>query len=126
MKNKYYYQGVLVRTSDHEYTHAVISTNGEFTKGKLVGCRTSEQAARQIISSEISGYMNSIRNCEEAIKALKAGKTGYWAKEGRRSYPYRFLASDTIEKYERALERTQRGMEYIETYWKVVELTKGE
>ena len=122
--NKYYYQGILVRTSEHNYTHAVINTDGDFVKGKLISCSGSELNARKVIQRAISEKESNIRFSKDAIKALRAGKSGFMAKYGNRSYPYRFDPNDTIESHTQWMESYQRSIDYIQKYWKVVELEK--
>jgi hypothetical protein len=120
---KFYYNDVLVRTSqNHIYTHAVIISGGEFSKKKLIGCRASEETARQIISSQISRYNADIRNYEKAIKALQAGKKYYEGKDGNMTYLHKFRSTDTVEHYTNLIEDTKTTIASVQKYWKVVEL----
>lgn len=116
---KFYYNGKLIRTSkNHEYTHAVI----DITDNGCVGCRVGEDKAEAIIRTEISQTERSIANCQTAIKALEAGKTGYYHKDGRRSLFYRFGSHNTVEKYKKSIESLQGYIDKIKATWKVVEL----
>ena len=103
---KFYYNGVLIRTSKtHNYTHAVIGQKLDDGKYALYGCRTSEEAAQSIITTEINRYKVSIENCKNAIKALNAGKSGYDDKFRGRHYYIKFGKGDTVESYEGYIER---------------------
>lgn len=116
---KFYYNGHLIRTSkNHIYTHAVI----DITDCGCVGCRTGEDKAEAIIRTEISVTERSIANCEAAIKALENGKSGYYAKDGRRTYFCKFTPSNTVEKYNRSIERLKGHIDRINKTWRVVEL----
>lgn len=126
MKNKYYYQGVLVRTSDREYTHAVISTKKPFSKAMLMSCHSSAELAEKMIRAAISEQESNIRFSQACIKCLESGKTWFMWKSGGRSYPHRMSSDDSIEKCKKWIASYQARIEYIETYWKAVELTKGE
>lgn len=122
---KFYYNGKLVRTSKaHVYTHAVIDQ----ASGSLKGCRSNKDAALSIISSQISRYETDIKNCEIAIKALKAGKSYYVVKERGRSYPIRFkdIEDPTVDGYTKWIELDKKRIEYIRENWKVVELEARE
>lgn len=116
---KFYYNGQLVRTSkNHEYTHAVI----DITDGKCVGCRVGEDKADAIIRSEISASERSIENCKRAIKAMEQGKSGYYVKEGRRTWYCKFTTSNTIERYRESIDYLNSYIDRINSTWKVVEL----
>lgn len=93
---KFYYNGELIRTSkNHEYTHAVIDVRNN----GCYGCRTSAKAAQAIIDTHIRNCDEEINNCMVAVKALKAGKSGYIAQVGRNKYPHIFAKDDTVESY---------------------------
>lgn len=116
---KFYYNGQLIRTSkNHIYTHAII----DITDNGCVGCRADKESAEAFIRSEISTTQRSIQNCENAIKALKNGKDGYFVKEGRRTYYDKFDSRDTVERYENRINWLNGYIEKINTTWKVVEL----
>lgn len=116
---KFYYNGKLIRTSkNHEYTHAVI----DITDSGCVGCRVGADKAEAIIRTEISQAERSIANCKTAIKALEAGKDGYFYKEGRRTWYCKFSSSNTIERYTESIEHLQNYIDRINNTWQVVEL----
>lgn len=116
---KFYYNGNLVRTSkNHIYTHAVVNT----VSGKAIGCRANKENAEAIISSEIAQYERGIKNCESAIKALQSGKSGYYSKDGRRSWFCKFDPDRTVSDYEEWIESRRNRIEEIKATWKVVEL----
>lgn len=116
---KFYYNGQLIRTSkNHIYTHAVIDT----TTGGCKGCRKDKATAEAVISSEVAYYENQIKNYESAIKALKSGKSGYYAKDGRHTYFSRFSANITVEKYTEWINWRRDYINSVKANWKVVEL----
>ncbi len=116
---KFYYNGKLVRTSKtHAYTHAVI----DITTGGCKGCRTSKESAEAVISSEIAQYSKKNDNYKTAIKALENGKSGYYGKDGRRTYYEKFASEDTVEKYNRWIAVNDEYIEEIKANWKVVAL----
>ena len=81
MANKYYYNGKLVRTSDHIYTHAVLNE-----KGEVIACRPSFEKASNVITSEVSKAKKAINENNKGIEARKAGKDGFWTKDGNTKY----------------------------------------
>lgn len=115
---KFYYNGKLVRTSTHNYTHAVINTKN----GNVVGCRTSEDAAQKVISSEISQYRTGIQNTMSLMRALEQGKKSYLVKVGHRSFMERITESHSIQRCQEWIESNEKQIEYIRKNWKVVEL----
>ena len=80
---KYYYNDRLIRTSNHVYTHAVLDENG-----KCVACRNGLEAAISARHAESSFDRSAIKDYEDAIKALKAGRTYYTYKVGRVKYAH--------------------------------------
>ena len=118
---KFYYQDKLIRTSkNHNYTHAVIDTR----TGKCLGCRTSMEACESIITTEINRFLRGIHSNEERIKALEAGKSGYYIKDGKRTYWHKFGSSpyDTIEKSHENIDSYRKMIESIRQNWQIVEL----
>lgn len=116
---KFYYNDKLIRTSkNHIYTHAVINID----TGKCEGCRADKANAEAIISTKIAENEKYIRNEENAIKAMEAGKNGYYIKEGRHSWFCKFNANNSIERYKEAIEWLKQDIEYIKANWQVVEL----
>ena len=116
---KFYYKGKLVRTSKtHVYTHAVINA----TTGNLIGCRSSEDGARSLISSEISAYQRGIENGQSKIKAMEQGKRMYYLKDGRHSCYYPISKDDSVENTMDWIKASERQIEYIKNNWIVVEL----
>lgn len=103
---KYYYNGKLIRTSDHIYTHAVIDTK----TGKAIACRNGLDKAEAAKMDETRLTRNDIRDLNEKIKALKAGRDRYWVKCGRRGMWVRISEKSTIENCEEHIKRCE---EYI-------------
>lgn len=122
MTHKFYYNGKLIRKSEHDYTHAVIADDG-----KLAGCRTSREAAQSIISSEISRARKEIENYEKGIKAMEKGDDGYMVSYGRGyKYYHKFGGEyDTVENYRKSINNFERFIARCNN-WKVVELEKRD
>ena len=119
---KFYYNNQLVRTSkNHEYTHAVIVIDAD---GKIgcIGCRTSLQAAQAVKQGEINACYRGIDNANEAIKALQAGKEGYYYLDGRKKWYAKFDKDRTVDYYKEWIEGNKRHIKKIEDEWQVVEL----
>ena len=118
---KYYYNNQLIRTSkNHKYTHAVIARKED---GSIVciACSSSEDGAIKAKKKEASYYEQRIGNNEAAIAALKAGKSGYYYKDGRKTGYFKFEKDTTIEYYESSLADNQRTLNRING-WEIVEL----
>lgn len=113
---KYFYEGKLVRTSTHVYTHAVLDD-----EGKCVACRNGLEAALKAKEAEKSFFKTIIRDSNEAIKALKAGRKGYFYKMGRSQYFCKFTAENTLERYQTSIANAEAQIARIDTY-QVVEL----
>lgn len=79
MANKYFYNGKLVRTSEHIYTHAVLNE-----KGELVGCRPSYDKAHNIITSKIAEANSFVKEYKSLLKAISEGRKTYEFKVGNR------------------------------------------
>lgn len=117
---KFYYQNKLIRTSkNHNYTHAVIDAQ----TGRCLGCRTTMDACKSIITEKINHCHQGIHNCNEIIKALEAGKSGYYSKDGRRTWWCKFdnpnhytieNAHEWIEDYKNEIDRIQQNLKIVE------------
>lgn len=123
---KFYYNGVLVRTSKgHNYTHAVIGNLKADGKYELWGCRSNREAAQQIIDSRISMIQNNIKNTQKIIEAIQNGESGWteiW--KGRRFF-HKFTADDTVEKYQKYIAIEQERIQQAKSL-RVVELEARE
>lgn len=123
---KFYYNGKLIRTSaNHIYTHAVIKgeKNGKYL---VEGCRSTKEAAEQIITAKISSLNIKIKDCKNAVKALKAGESGYSYTFKNRTYFNKFTPDRTVEYYEERIEMINLNIEEVKNNWKVVELEARE
>lgn len=115
---KFYYKDKLIRTSkSHIYTHAVI----DMTTGGLIGCRSSETTARQVISTEISQWQRGIKNYQSLLKAIEQGKQMFRLTEGRRSW-YEPVGNRTVEHCNKCIKHSEEQIQYIIDNWQVVEL----
>lgn len=116
---KFYYNNKLIRTSkSHNYTHAVINQ----TTGNCLGCRTSYSACESLINSEVNAYYQGIENGHKAIEALEAGKAGYYAKEGRKSWYIKFEEGRTVQFYRELIQGNRKALKNISDNWIIVEL----
>jgi len=118
MKTKFYYNGQLVRTSDHAYTHAVIVIKD----GKVctIGCRTNRKAAEQIISSEIHAYEGNIKWYNAKLNALANGKTSI--RMTYNGHSWMESIKDTPEQIKESIKKAEERIEEIRREWKLVEL----
>lgn len=66
MKNRYYYNGELVRTSTREYTHGLVRWNGYIT------CHSSKEAAQKVADSEISKFNLKADEMPKIVELEKA------------------------------------------------------
>lgn len=117
---KFYYNGNLIRTSkNHHYTHAVINENE-----KALTCSATRQGCEQFIQRYINESLEGIENSKNAIKALNAGKKGYYIKYGRITYWHSFseYGENTVEKCEEWIEHCKNRIEWIKANWKIVEI----
>ena len=108
---KYYYNGKLIRTSNHVYTHAVLTPDG-----KVIGCRNGLANAQRAKDAERGMANNDRRDAEAAIKALRAGRSFYFYHVGRMQYKHTFTAADTVEKYERIIRWAEAVNAEVDTY----------
>ena len=120
---KFYYNDKLVRTSaNHMYTHAVIDVR----TGKVIGCRSSEQTAHSVISSEISGQRGNIKGTQVLMKAIEQKKKMYRCTLGNRSWYEPVTKEDSIEKCLEWIKYHEDRIKYIQENWKVVKLEARE
>lgn len=106
-KVQYYYNGKLIRTSDHTYTHAVIDTK----TGKAVACRNGLDKAESARNAEVSLERGNIKYYEDMIKALKAGRNYFFYKIGRCTEKARIDDGMTIEKAETRIDEINAWIE---------------
>lgn len=118
---KFYYNGQLMRTSkNHEYTHAILNENG-----KCEGCRTSKEACQSYINTEINRCKQEIENDKRCIRALNEGKSGYYYKDGRKTWFSKFEKGNkwhTIEFRQENIEYLLKRIEILENNYKIIEL----
>ena len=100
---KYYYNGELIRTSDHIYTHAVIDTK----TGKAVACRNGLDKAEAAKLDETRLARSDIRDLNEKIKAIKAGKNKFWVKVGRTGMWCKISEKCTVQDCENSIKRCE-------------------
>ena len=116
---KFYYGDKLVRTSkNHIYTHAVIDMSDN---NACLGCRASKETAEAIITTAIHAKENGIKECKTALKALEAGKKGYWVRERGHSYPI-YFKDRKADYYIDWMESCKESIKRINENWVVVEL----
>ena len=112
---KFDYNGKQVRTSKtHTYTHGILDNHG-----KVVSCHGSLEAAIKAHGALGSFHRGYIRDSEEAIKALEAGRAYYFTKD-RMAYKVS-LKGKTVEGYEKQIEHSKAMLEHYASY-QIVEL----
>ena len=112
MKNKYYIDGNLVRTSARVYTHAVLRN------GEVIACSGNLQLAQKEMWYWLKRCDTAIDRSRKAVSAIDAGKS-YFTIEGRRGR-YRVEADpakraqylDDIERLEK--EKTVYSIRELE------------
>lgn len=115
-KMKFFYNGKQVRTSKtHLYTHGLVNT-----KGKVVSCHGSKEAAEKAFDKLGVIQREWIRNGMNAIKALEAGKSYYISTTCRVSYK-ESLAGKTAEDFLNTIEKAKRILEEY-SHYQIVEL----
>lgn len=117
MANKYFYNGKLVRTSEHEYTHGVL------VNGKVVACRPSYEKAHNVITSEIAKANGFVKEYKSLLKAIAEGRGTYEYKIGNR----RIIApvrNKNVEEIEGWIANMNNHIETVTNTWKVVELER--
>ena len=119
---KFYYNGNLMRTSqNHIYTHALIHISG----GKPITCSASYDGCLKEKNRQISNCRQNISNCQAKIKALQAGKAGYYYKDGRNTWYSKFDPNselDTIEHAQETIDWCTKRIETITNEYIIVEL----
>lgn len=119
---KFYYNGQLMRTSkNHNYTHAVVIEREDGTI-RCYGCHKDRKGCEAEITREINACNRGIENAQAAIKALEAGKAGYYAKEGRGTWYVKFDRMRTADYYNDWIESNKATIDRVRRTWKVVEL----
>lgn len=121
MANKFYYNGILLRTSKTRvYTHAVINTNCGNDRRFLLGCSSTFEGAQKLLNQKFNWYISNIDDCKREIKALQQGKKSYWCKYGNRSFLEPI--TKTVEELEQYIKEYEADLEFCRNYLKVVEL----
>ena len=122
---KFYYNGQLMRTSkNHNYTHAVVIEREDGTI-RCYGCHKDRKGCEAEINRQINECNRGIENANAAIKALNAGKAGYYPKYSRNKscyVPFKECTDPTVKHYEDWIEQNKASIERIRRTWKVVEL----
>lgn len=122
---KFYYNDQLMRTSkNHNYTHAVVIEREDGTI-RCYGCHKDRKGCEAEITREINSCHTGIENAQAAIKALNAGKAGYYSKYGRGKscwIPFKECTHPTVERYEECINDRKATIDKINRTWKVVEL----
>lgn len=119
---KYYYDGKLVRTSDHVYTHAVIDTK----TGKAIACRNGAEAAEAAKNAELSYARSDIKYFEDMIRAIKAGQNHFYHKIGRCTARAKIADDMTIEKAENKIEQLKTWIDKRRSELIVVPVTAAQ
>ena len=123
---KFYYNGKLIRTSKtHIYTHACINIETMY----CAGCSSTKEGAEKVKQDKIRVYESAIENYDLKISARKAGKAGFYHKDGRHTSYIRFDPNNkyhTIEYCETAKQECIEEIERINRVYQIVELEARE
>lgn len=117
---KYFYNGNLVRSSYHEYTHGVIDGTGD-----LIACRNGAENAEKARQAEKRVYKHNLDYYEAKLKALEAGRDTFECKSGREKTWHKIKPGTTKASIRLHIKKCQELIDYIEEHYKVVELVKG-
>ena len=118
-KYSYYYEEQLIRTSDHEYTHAVLDQTG-----KCIACRNGLQNAEKALNEVRRPYMVDIKNLNEKLAAIKDGRIYYTLKYGRNSWHVKLQTEDTEASVRGRITDLQNQLGFINRHYRIVELEK--
>jgi hypothetical protein len=117
---KFYYNGKKVRTSKtHIYTHGIIDTTG-----KVVSCHGSLGAAVKERDALGSYHRRHIKNSEDAINALEAGRGYYYYKQDRMAYKVS-IKGKTVDEYRKQIKHSMAMLEVYSRY-QIVELEASD
>ncbi|WP_302200381.1 hypothetical protein [uncultured Gemmiger sp.] len=113
MKNRYYIGKKLVRTSEREYTHAVLY------RGRVRACAGSYCLAQKALASCQRFTRQEIADCKAAIAAIDSGETRFASRvQGRKVF---FPVNASRSLYVKQLANFEQALEG----WEIVELQKG-
>ena len=117
---KYYYNGHLVRTSDHTYTHAVIIA----ASGKVIACRNGLENAEAAKRAELSSHFGKrIKYYEQMLEAARKGKTYFYDTTVMRGRSYKADVTHSAAELEIEIAELKELMANYDRYeWKVVPL----
>lgn len=116
---KFYYNGKLVRTSKtHEYKYGVYSANQD----KVIACSATREGAEAHITRIMSDSRDRLKTYEGALKALKAGASGFDSYFGRRSTYIRFRQEHTEKYFTEQIDYYKENLIKIRNNCKIVEL----
>jgi hypothetical protein len=121
-KMKFYYNNKLMRTSKtHEYKYAVVKVkeNGELV---CYGCSATRKGAEAKITELTEWSRRNIASCENALKALRSGRTYYDWVDGRRTSRTKLEEGDTEESLNERIEGSKANIKRIHETCKIVEL----
>lgn len=119
MKKEFYYNNRKIRTSEHDYTHALINTR----TGECIGCRTSYKACESFMNTELNTTRRYIANLERRLEAIKEGKSYYNSEFKKGQWTkYAIHPTETVEQAEELLNKTKDRLARLVRDWKIVEL----
>lgn len=117
---KFYYNGILVRTSkNHEYKYALIN---QLEKGiiAVITCSSTYDGCQKELNRIISNKYENIENYKRILKSIESGKDYYYCKMGR--YEAKEKIRYSKEQYEHDLEVYENEVNEIKNNYKIVEL----
>lgn len=117
---KFYYEDHLIRTSEtHNYKYALIARNNDTIS--TIACSETRQGVEKAKNKELSYAQRRIDNANKAIKALDAGKEGYYGKFGRKTEYVKFDSRLTREYYNEDIEGYTETVKRVNS-WEIVEI----
>lgn len=110
MKNHYLYKGRVIRTSEHDYSHACVR-NGIKNPADLivVSCNKNKELAESAKRREAKEINEAINEYKKELEARAEGKTKIW-----------WLKDETIEHIKSQIEKLENSLNSL----KVVEIQK--
>ena len=117
---KYYYNDKLVRTSDHTYTHAVIST----VSGEVIACRNGLENAEAAKKQELNNrFGRRIKYYEAELAAAKKGQDYFYDETVCRGRGFKTKVTHDAAELEIMVQELKSLREqYARFEYKIVEL----
>lgn len=123
MKKNYYYNGVKIRTSNNDYTHAVLRIYEGGKIGVVACCGRYELAVKRL-NQEINEYEKEIKVCKELIDDIKNNRYYDWGYDKFHHYG-KHLITDKV-KLEYWLEIYEHDLKMYEIRLNALQIAELE